>query len=263
MIGPVDLRLECLVIMKLELNDIELRVLGVLIEKQHTTPDAYPLTINALVSGCNQKQNRDPVMSVADGDIARALRTLEHKGLAHQAPPEPGARANRFKHTVVEALHWDKREQAVMCELMLRGRQTAGELRSRASRMATFADLPAVLTTLSELSSHEPPFVEELPREPGRSANRFRHLIGAEGDVAAPATAEAAVATGMSTTPTGTPVAEPAVGGNPGTDGGFADRLAALEARVAKLERRLGPANESDEANTPADSIDRFGTNSV
>lgn len=243
--------------MQLELNDIELRVLGVLIEKQHTTPDAYPLTINALVSGCNQKQNRDPVMDVADGDVARALRTLEHKGLAHQAPPEPGARANRFKHTVVEALHWDKREQAVMAELMLRGRQTAGELRSRASRMAAFADLQAVLTTLGELSSHEPPFVAELPREPGRSANRFRHLIGADGDMLAPASSEAAAATLNTAATGGTPPATEVAAGNPSADGGFADRLAALEARVAALERHAGLADES------ADSIHPAGMNPI
>jgi len=254
--------------MNLALNAVELRVLGVLIEKQHTTPDAYPLTINTIVSGSNQKQNRDPVMGVADGEVSRALQTLQHKGLAHQAPPEPGARANRFQHRVVEALHWDKREQAVMAELMLRGRQTAGELRSRASRMAAFADLPAVLATLGELSAHEPPFVQELPREPGRSANRFRHLIGTDGEVAVSAVPGAgsaspeASAAMPSTAATGE-MSPATLAGNPGADGDFADRLAALEARVAALERGVGLAGESADSIDPAVAIDRTDANPV
>jgi uncharacterized protein YceH (UPF0502 family) len=234
--------------MTLALNDIELRVLGVLIEKSHTTPDAYPLTINAIVSGCNQKQNRDPVMSVTDGEVARSLQTLEHKGLAHQAPPEPGARANRFKHTVADALHWDKRQQAVVAELMLRGRQTAGELRSRASRMASLPDLPAVLHVLGELADHKPPFVEELPREAGRSANRFRHLIGVTGplDEAAPASAPMQTDTTVATAGTPHP-----------SDDSLANRLTALETRVAALEARL------DAAQIPTDSTRHGDTHPV
>jgi len=237
--------------MKLDLNDIELRVLGVLIEKRHTTPDAYPLTINAIVSGCNQKQNRDPVMSVTDGEVARALQTLEHKGLAHQAPPEPGARANRFQHTVVEKLHWDKREQAVMAELILRGRQTPGELKTRASRMTSLPDVPAVLHVLTELSRHDQQFVTELPREPGRSANRFTHLIGTDAAAAASAANPPATEAG-STTVASTPATIAAAGAGESPTERLVGRLAALEARVTALEQRLdASANAVDSIDPP------------
>lgn len=161
------------------LDDIELRVLGVLIEKSLTQPDAYPLTFNSVQLGANQKQNREPVREFSQRDISEALRTLELKKLVSQAPPAIGARSVRFRHHVVEQFHWDRREQAIMAELLLRGRQTAGELRTHASRMTPFADLEAVAVTLNALRSHEHFFVEELAREPGRSANRFRHLLGA------------------------------------------------------------------------------------
>jgi len=245
------------------LNDIELRVLGVLMEKALTTPDAYPLTINSLVAGANQKQNRDPILSLTDGDVSRALQTLSHKGLAHQAPPEPGARANRFRHTVVEAFHWDKRGQAIMTELILRGRQTAGELRSRASRMCSFADLPAVLQTLAELAQADPPFVEELPREPGRSANRWRHLLSEEAErapshaAAAPSVSAGVTATPPAASPTPpaassgttfnrpmvTPTATAPAPASAGDD--VAARLAALERRMSALEARLGDDKNS------------------
>lgn len=163
--------------MGIKLSDVEQRVLGVLIEKSLTQPAGYPMTINALVLGANQKQNRDPVTSYSEADVSRALHDLSLKQLAKQAPPGPGARANRFEHTVVETCHWDRRDQAILAELMLRGRQTPGELRGRASRMTSFPDLPSVMTTLEGLARRDPPLVEELPREPGRSANRFRHLL--------------------------------------------------------------------------------------
>ena len=238
--------------MATRLNDIELRVLGVLMEKALTTPDAYPLTINSLVSGANQKQNRDPIMSLTDGDVSRTLQTLTHRGLAHQAPPEPGARANRFQHTVVEGFHWDKRGQAIMTELLLRGRQTGGELRTRASRMCSFADVPAVLVTLAELAQVDPPFVEELPREPGRSSNRWRHLLSDEAEpTAAPAPAAPSVSAGATTTsPAASTVGETAAPPAASTAApatvevaigdDLAARLASLERRVSALEARLG-----------------------
>jgi uncharacterized protein YceH (UPF0502 family) len=161
----------------IQLSETEIRVLGVMIEKSLTQPGAYPMTINSILLGANQLQNRDPVVEYSEAQVATALGDLIRKKLAAQAPPEPGARANRFAHRAVEEFHWDRREQAIMAELLLRGRQTAGELRSRASRMTPFADIAAVLTTLEELQRREPRFVEELSREPGRSANRFRHLL--------------------------------------------------------------------------------------
>jgi hypothetical protein len=163
--------------MGVRLSDVEQRVLGVLIEKSLTQPAGYPMTINALVLGANQRQNRDPVTAYSDTDVSRALHSLSLKQLVRQAPPGPGARANRFEHNVVEACQWDRRDQAVLAELLLRGRQTAGELRGRAARMTAFPDLASVTTTLEALARREPRLVEELPREPGRSANRFRHLL--------------------------------------------------------------------------------------
>lgn len=229
--------------MTAKLNDIELRVLGVLMEKALTTPDAYPLTINSLVGGANQKQNRDPIMSLTDGDVSRTLQTLTHKDLAHQAPPEPGARSNRFQHSVVETFHWDKRGQAIMTELLLRGRQTGGELRSRASRMCSFADVPAVLNTLAELAQADPPFVEELPREPGRSANRWRHLLAEEEEqMPAEAAAAPSVSAGVTAIPQAVSTTAPAIAAA-GDD--LTARLASLERRVAALETRLGDGEKN------------------
>ncbi|MBI1825973.1 MAG: DUF480 domain-containing protein [Planctomycetes bacterium] len=161
----------------IQLGETEIRVLGVMIEKSLTQASGYPMTINAILLGANQLQNRDPVVEYSEAQVATALGDLIHRKLAAQAPPEPGARANRFVHRAVEEFHWDRREQAIMAELLLRGHQTAGELRSRASRMTLFADIAAVLTTLEELQRREPQFVEELSREPGRSTTRFRHLL--------------------------------------------------------------------------------------
>jgi len=162
----------------IRLDEIELRVLGVLMEKALTQPSSYPLTLNALLLGANQKQNREPVTELTEGQVAAALQRLMDRHVVEQASPAVGARANRFQHKAVEVFHWDRREQAVMAELMLRGRQTAGELRTRASRMTDLPDLEAVHHVLESLRGAGTPWIEELPREPGRSANRFRHLLG-------------------------------------------------------------------------------------
>ena len=209
--------------MPIQLDEVELRILGVLIEKSLTQAATYPMTLNAIVLGANQKQNRDPVADFSEQEIAKALYTLEKRGLVQQAPPNPGARANRFGHNVVETLHWDRREQAVMAELILRGRQTAGELRSRASRMTPLNDLDSVGSILSALGASDPPCVEELSREPGRSANRFRHLLSAESGGAPAATAR--------------PPAEDQVATAGDSIDAILARIAALEAKVAELDR--------------------------
>jgi uncharacterized protein len=223
------------------LNDIEQRVLGVLIEKSLTQPDAYPLTFNSLLLGANQKQNRDPVREFTEREISEGLRSLELKQLVTQAPPALGARSVRFKHHVVEKFQWDRREQAIMAELMLRGRQTAGELRTHAGRMTPFADLEAVGITLNALRNREARFIEELAREPGRSANRFRHLLGpphsAPLPVASPETATIFVAPGQS---------PPADAAN------LASRVAKLEGTVARLETEI--ARLSGHARSSIDS---------
>ena len=169
------------------LTDAELRVLGTLIEKSLTHPGSYPLTANTITLGCSQKQNRDPVVDYAETDVLQTLKRLESKGLVKHADPSPGARVYRFAHCVLDQLRWDRYQQAIMAELMLRGRQTAGELRTHASRMVSFEHLSFVGEVLQSLMTNDPPLVEELPREPGRSANRFRHLLSAEGAAATPA----------------------------------------------------------------------------
>ncbi len=209
----------------MQLTEIELRVLGVLIEKSLAVPTGYPMTLNSVVLGANQKQNREPVTEYTETDVSRTLHTLQVKNLVKLAAPAASARANRFQHNVVEVFHWDKREQAIMAELMLRGRQTPGELRTHASRMTPLDDLPAVLAVLDALSKTQPPYVEELPREPGRSANRYRHLLGA---------GDARETVGETST---VPISQetPTVGDRPSLD----VRVTTLEKRVAELEKRL------------------------
>lgn len=217
----------------MNLSEGEIRVLGVLIEKSLTQPGGYPMTLNALTHGANQLQNRDPVVQYGEFEVSAALRNLQHKKLAAQAPPGPGSRSNRFEHKAAEVLGWDRRDQAIMAELMLRGRQTAGELRSRASRMAPFPDFEAVMVVLTGLQSRQPPFVEELPREPGRSANRFRHLLLADAgtnEITAPA--------GDGKLPKPEVPTAPMAGADPRLED-LAIRVAALESRVNHLSRAL------------------------
>lgn len=217
-----------------ELTEHEARVLGVLIEKSLTQPNAYPMTVNGLRSGCNQLQNRDPVLSLTDGDVARALQGLGHKRLATQAPPEPNDRANKFRHRVVEEMHWDPREQAVMAELLLRGRQTSGELRTRASRMTPIQDLASISAILESLQSATPPFIKELPREPGKSAVRYRHLLGTDADEAEPTVDSSGAA------PTLAHSAESAAATpSPSISTALEERLSAIESRITELEQRL------------------------
>ena len=211
------------------LNDIQQRVLGVLMEKSLTQPDSYPLTLNSILLGANQKQNREPVLELNEREISEALRGLELKQLVSQAPPAIGARAVRFRHHVVERFQWDRREQAVMAELLLRGLQTPGELRTHASRMTPFGELDAVVMTLNGLRNRESPFVEELAREPGRSANRFRHLLSAAGPPKSQDAGTVQVPAEMSGTSEAAGTEEPTL----------AQRVARLEESLARLEARL------------------------
>jgi len=223
----------------IQLDEYEIRVLGVLIEKALTQPNSYPMTLNAILLGANQKQNRDPVVDFTDGQISGAVHRLQHKELVKQAPPAVTARANRYEHCVVEKLGWDRRQQAVMAELMLRGRQTAGELRSRASRMTQIPDLSSVSHILQELSSADPPLVQELTREPGRSVTRFKHLIGAE--LAAQAQKPPIQSREAPTAPPSRPftVDTPAPQPHGGPQAALIERLALLEERVEALERQM------------------------
>lgn len=167
--------------MKNELSPIESRVIGCLIEKQVTTPDQYPLSLNSLVSACNQKSNRDPVMDLDERTVQDTLDGLSRKHLIVEKSGF-GSRVPKYQHrfcnTEFGSLKLDPKELAVVCELLLRGPQTPGELRTRASRMAAFADVSEVESVLEILMSRsDGPFVTRLAREPGRRESRYAHLF--------------------------------------------------------------------------------------
>lgn len=158
------------------LTDVEVRVLGCLIEKDITTPDYYPLSLNALVNACNQKNNRDPVMTLSEDAVRGALDSLQIQRLAG---PASGAdsRVTKYEHRLQEVFNFDRREIALLGVLLLRGAQTPGELRGRTERMYRFQELEDVNTTLDRLSQREPPLVAVLPRQPGTKESRYMHLL--------------------------------------------------------------------------------------
>src|SRR5271168_3466787 len=158
----------------MDLSASELRVLGCLLEKQRTTPDAYPLSLNALRLACNQSTNRDPVVDYDDAVIRDALHRLERRGYARLASGA-GSRAAKYRHLLAEALPMSTDEQAVICVLMLRGPQTPGELKQRSDRMHMFADLAAVHDTLARLIDRG--LVERLERRPGHKEERYAQLL--------------------------------------------------------------------------------------
>ncbi|HEX8494444.1 MAG TPA: YceH family protein [Pyrinomonadaceae bacterium] len=159
------------------LNDVEVRVLGSLIEKQMTTPEYYPLTLNALTHACNQISNRDPVVAYDEKTVVRALESLREKNLAYIFYGSE-SRVPKYKHVVPEVLHLTPQQVALMCVLMLRGPQTVGELRGRTNRLYEFTELSEVEATLEELIRHElQPLVARLPRQPGRKESRYAHLL--------------------------------------------------------------------------------------
>ncbi|MGD8439717.1 MAG: YceH family protein [Holophagae bacterium] len=195
-----------------ELDGAEVRVLGCLLEKQRTTPDAYPLTVNALTAACNQKSNRHPVMQMTPDDVESTLSRLRSEVMVW---PEEGARATRWSHTLDRKWGVSDGAMAVVAALMLRGPQTSGELRARTERMASFDSISAIETTLIELSEGDEPLVAQLERQPGQKEARWMHLLAGE--------------------PTDT-VDVPSVS----AETGLAARIAELDERVARLERRLG-----------------------
>ncbi|SNB47365.1 YceH family protein [Geobacter sp. DSM 9736] len=160
------------------LNDIEVRILGCLIEKELTTPEYYPLTLNSLTTACNQKSNRDPVMNIEEGEVVAALDKLRFKGMARLSGV--GGRVPKYCHSLAERLRLDEPELAVLAELLLRGPQTMGELRNRADRMSRFPDMGAIEAVLKELMDIDPPLVKLLPRQPGRKEQRYAHLLSGE-----------------------------------------------------------------------------------
>lgn len=205
------------------LDPLEARILGCLMEKQRTTPDQYPLTLNALVSACNQKSARDPVMTLSPGEVGHAVNRLRDRGLVHASF---SGRTERYDHKLVGTFFLSREEQAVLCVLLLRGPQTPGELRLNTARLAEFRDLDGVSETLRALAERQPRLVVELPRTPGRREARYAQLLCGTPEC------EAAPASPVHSAPK--PAAGQAVAATE-----LHARLAALEEEVADLRAQL------------------------
>ncbi len=165
------------------LNALEVRILGCLIEKELTTPEQYPLTLNGLTNACNQKSNRDPVMALEDDEVVRGLNSLKFKQLVVLS--SDGGRVPKYRHILAERMGLAPEELTPICELLVRGPQTCGELRTRSERMRSFPDLAAVEEVLAELMKREPPLVTRLPRQSGRKEARYAHLFAGEPEIVA------------------------------------------------------------------------------
>jgi len=206
--------------MALQLSEIEVRVLGALVEKESTTPEYYPLSLNALVNACNQKSNRDPVMTLEEEAVRQTLRSLSEQALVRSAGGD--SRVPKFEHRLNELYNFHRHEIAVLCVLLLRGPQTPGEIRTRAERMYAFEDLEAAHSALHLLMRRELPLVKILPRQPGTKESRYMHLFSGDA-VPAEHTAKE-------------PPAESQSSAKISTDG---DRVAQLEAEIMELRREL------------------------
>lgn len=166
------------------LNPVAVRVLGSLIEKESTTPDNYPLTLNALVAACNQTTNREPVMQVDEAAVMNAIKELARRNLVHEVH-RSDSRAKRYRHVMQTTLSLHQPELALLCVLMLRGPQTTGEIKGRAARLFEFIDLKHVEVTLESLMTMTVPLVTQLPRQPGQKETRYAHLLAGEPEVPA------------------------------------------------------------------------------
>lgn len=205
------------------LDALAVRVLGSLVEKEFTTPDNYPLSLNSIVAACNQSSNRDPVMSLDEAAVGAGLRDLERRTLAREVH-RSDSRVKRYRHALTDTLHLHATEMAALCVLLLRGPQTVGEIRSRTSRMVEFEDLSRVEITLRSLMTLTQPLAAELPRLPGQKEVRYAHLLSGE------------------PTPQTESVREAAAHGD--DDVVEPSRLDALEADVATLRAELAELRE-------------------
>jgi uncharacterized protein len=211
---------------QLHLSETEARVLGALVEKDITTPDYYPLSLNALVNACNQKNNRDPVMSLTEDAVRDALSSLQEKRMAG---PAGGAdsRVTKYEHRLQEVFNFDRREIAVLCVLLLRGPQTPGELRGRTERMYRFETLEDVQSGLQKLMDRQPSLVRVLPRQPGTKESRYMHLFS--GDVSADfIAASSATSPGHAVDPLESRIAS------------LENEIASLRSEVSDLRREFG-----------------------
>ena len=199
--------------MDYSLSEVEARVLGALVEKEISTPEYYPLSLNALVNACNQKSNRDPVMTLGEDAVRSAIRGLNDLGFTRFAS-SADSRVGKYEHRLNDTFNFHRHEIAILCVLLLRGPQTPGELRTRTERMYAFADLESVHNALNLLAKREPPLVKMLPRQPGTKESRYAHLLSPMPDTAPAAPIEDAAA---------------------GDAKPRADRLGAMEAEIRQL----------------------------
>lgn len=211
--------------MKIILNETEARVLGALIEKDITTPEYYPLSLNALVNACNQKSNRDPVMQLDEDAVRDALGGLQEQRLAGPASGADG-RVTKYEHRTQEVFNFTRAEVAVLCVLLLRGPQTPGELRGRTERMHRFETLEDVQSVLQKLMQREPSLVKMLPRQPGTKESRWAHLLS--GDVRVEETLQSTASEAAN-------------------DSGDGERLAGLEEEVSSLRREIADLKDQFE----------------
>lgn len=217
----------------LRLTPVEARVLGCLIEKEITTPEYYPLSLNALINACNQRSNREPVMDLDEEAVRQALHGLEDDGLGGRTRSSDGGRVTKYEHWLGEAFNFSRAETALVCVLLLRGPQTPGELRGRTERMHRFDEIGDVLAGIQKLMEREPSLAVMLPRQPGTKESRYAHLLS--GPVEAAALAQPAPATYS--------------GETTDQDG----RIAQLEAAVAQLKSEF---EQSRGYQAPAGTID-------
>jgi hypothetical protein len=207
------------------LSPAEARVLGALIEKEVTTPEYYPLSLNALINACNQRSNREPVMNLDEEAVRQALHGLEDLHLAGRARSADG-RVTKYEHWLGEAFNFSRAETALVCVLLLRGPQTPGELRGRTERLHRFEEIGEVLAALQKLMEREPPLAAILPRQPGTKESRYAHLLSGGIDSFPIASAEPAFA-------------HRETGTDSNQDGSHAERIAQLEATVSELRQEM------------------------
>ncbi|MFA0450122.1 YceH family protein [Vibrio breoganii] len=206
--------------MLLQLSPLEARIIGCLIEKEVTTPDYYPLSLNSLTTACNQKSNRDPVMELSDAEVLDGINALTDRRLVNDESSFNSRTAkyrHRFCNTEFGDLQFSAQEKGIVCVMLLRGAQTPGEIRTRTNRLAQFADVKEVEATLDKLANLDTPIVVKLPREPGKRESRYQHLFCGEVDIEALVTA-----TPVSSVKTPT-----------------AEKLEALEQEVASLKSEV------------------------
>ena len=229
--------------MDIKLTDVEARVLGALVEKEITTPEYYPLSLNALVNACNQKSNREPVMDLDEDAVTLAMRSLGEKEFAGAANTTD-SRVRKYEHRLQEVFNFTRQETAVLCVLLLRGAQTPGEIRGRAERLHHFETLDDVQMALGKLMKREPVLVAVLPRQPGTKESRYLELMSGD------AHADTATQPGASLTAfrqhienAAPPREEHSHSDSASRNGGDGGRMARLEADVRELRGEIDKLN--------------------